>query len=772
MVHFFRAWPTAPPSAPRRGAPRRRERIVDAARDADRRRRLPRARRSRRSPRRAGVATGTVYRHFPSKADLFAEVFRSRLPARGRRRPRRGRRRARSRRPDGSRPGSRRSPAARSPAAAAPRRCSPSRSTPPSRPSASSSAAPTPTHFAAILADGDRERRAARPGRRPRRPPRSSARSARRWSGRSRRPPRRRDPDVLVAELVTFCLRSVTDRRTPMPTLERPPPPPTRSATSRRRSPDLDLFAADAPLAEALEREGARLGASTASRAAGAVAGAATRMTWGRAGQRDRPCCRTHDRYGHRIDEVELDPAWHGLMRAGVERRDPRAAVARAAARRARRPRRAVSVLRSQAKAGVGCPSDDDLRRGPGAARAARARRRVGAAAHEPDLRPGAQARRREARRAVRHGDDREAGRLRRAREHDDRDPLDGGGRAPSTSSPATSGSARAPMCDVFLVLAQAAAGLSCFLLPRACPTATRKGSRSSGSRTSSATARYRRPRSSSRGACGALVGERGPRRGDDHRDGHPHAPGLRDRQRRRDARGVAEAIWHAAHRRAFGALPGRPAADGERARRPRDRVRGRDRDRAAPRARVRRGAATTRRRRSSASRPRSLKYWICKRVPGARRRGARVPRRQRLRRGVRHAAALPRRAARLDLGGLGQRACASTCCARWRASPRRCRRSWPSASRPRGADAGSTRTSRAARGARRPEATSSSAPAASVEGLALALQASLLVRHAPPAVADAFCAARLGGDGGRAYGTLPPGVDTGAIVARHTPPV
>jgi putative acyl-CoA dehydrogenase len=52
------------------------------------------------------------------------------------------------------------------------------------------------------------------------------------------------------------------------------------------------------------------------------------------------------------------------------------------------------------------------------------------------------------------------------------------------------------------------------------------------------------------------------------------------------------------------------------------------------------------------------------------------------------------------------------------------------------------------------------------VEDLALALQASLLVRNAPPAVADAFCAGRLG-DGGRAYGTLPAGVDAGAIVER-----
>ena len=52
------------------------------------------------------------------------------------------------------------------------------------------------------------------------------------------------------------------------------------------------------------------------------------------------------------------------------------------------------------------------------------------------------------------------------------------------------------------------------------------------------------------------------------------------------------------------------------------------------------------------------------------------------------------------------------------------------------------------------------------VEELAVAFQASLLVRHAPAFVADAFCAARLGG-GGRVYGTLPAGVDGAAIVAR-----
>jgi putative acyl-CoA dehydrogenase len=56
------------------------------------------------------------------------------------------------------------------------------------------------------------------------------------------------------------------------------------------------------------------------------------------------------------------------------------------------------------------------------------------------------------------------------------------------------------------------------------------------------------------------------------------------------------------------------------------------------------------------------------------------------------------------------------------------------------------------------------------VELAALCFQASLLVRHAPAAVADAFCSTRLGGSGGRAYGTLPRGIDCAAIVERHRP--
>jgi putative acyl-CoA dehydrogenase len=56
------------------------------------------------------------------------------------------------------------------------------------------------------------------------------------------------------------------------------------------------------------------------------------------------------------------------------------------------------------------------------------------------------------------------------------------------------------------------------------------------------------------------------------------------------------------------------------------------------------------------------------------------------------------------------------------------------------------------------------------VEKMALALQASLLVRYGDPAVTDAFCASRLSGDWGNAFGTLPASSDFKRIIARHRP--
>jgi len=56
------------------------------------------------------------------------------------------------------------------------------------------------------------------------------------------------------------------------------------------------------------------------------------------------------------------------------------------------------------------------------------------------------------------------------------------------------------------------------------------------------------------------------------------------------------------------------------------------------------------------------------------------------------------------------------------------------------------------------------------VERMAVVLEGSLLVRQGDPSVADAFCASRLGGDGGHSFGTLPDGLQFASIVQRHRP--
>ena len=55
-------------------------------------------------------------------------------------------------------------------------------------------------------------------------------------------------------------------------------------------------------------------------------------------------------------------------------------------------------------------------------------------------------------------------------------------------------------------------------------------------------------------------------------------------------------------------------------------------------------------------------------------------------------------------------------------------------------------------------------------ETMALTLQGAILVQHAPAAVADAFCASRLGGEWGHTYGTLPAGTAFDEIIARARP--
>jgi putative acyl-CoA dehydrogenase len=58
------------------------------------------------------------------------------------------------------------------------------------------------------------------------------------------------------------------------------------------------------------------------------------------------------------------------------------------------------------------------------------------------------------------------------------------------------------------------------------------------------------------------------------------------------------------------------------------------------------------------------------------------------------------------------------------------------------------------------------------VERMCQVFAGSLLVRNAPHAVADAYCASRLAGDWGTTFGTLPAGTDTAAIIKRAAPKV
>ena len=103
------------------------------------------------------------------------------------------------------------------------------------------------------------------------------------------------------------------------------------------------------------------------------MAGSVEALEHGRRAERNVPILRTHDRYGNRIDEVELDPSWHWLLRGAVEReihslpwREPKPG-------RPRGPGRAVHAVEPDRR-GRDVPGVDDLRRGAGAARRRAAR--------------------------------------------------------------------------------------------------------------------------------------------------------------------------------------------------------------------------------------------------------------------------------------------------------------------------------------------------------------------------------------------------------------
>ena len=99
-----------------------------------------------------------------------------------------------------------------------------------------------------------------------------------------------------------------------------PPQDPARAVLNQ--PPPLqppNLFEVDVALQEALEREGGDWGLDRV-RETGAVAGSAEAREHARRAERNVPVLHTHDRFGNRIDAVELDPSWHWLLRGAIER--------------------------------------------------------------------------------------------------------------------------------------------------------------------------------------------------------------------------------------------------------------------------------------------------------------------------------------------------------------------------------------------------------------------------------------------------------------------
>jgi putative acyl-CoA dehydrogenase len=233
-----------------------------------------------------------------------------------------------------------------------------------------------------------------------------------------------------------------------------------------------NLFTGDTPLREAIAREGASWVAEQAHEF-GDLLGRAETLRLGELANRYPPVLRTHDRFGHRIDEVEFHPAYHELMQLGISwqnhslpwtsERDS-AHVARAA----------LTMLRHQVDEGHGCPLSmtysvvPSLRLQPELA--AEWEPRLFSTEYDPRCLPAEQ------KRGVLFGmamTERQGGsdvraNTTRAKAISKRGP----GEAYELTGHKWFCSA--PMCDAFLVLAQTDAGLSCFLLPRWRPDGTR----------------------------------------------------------------------------------------------------------------------------------------------------------------------------------------------------------------------------------------------------------------------------------------------------------
>jgi putative acyl-CoA dehydrogenase len=229
----------------------------------------------------------------------------------------------------------------------------------------------------------------------------------------------------------------------------------------------------DPALLAAVQREGAG-GSLGELRELGRLAGSAATREQARLANEHPPVLRSHDRYGHRIDEVEFHPAWHALMNTAVSHGLHAAPWAGTQAG-GHVARAAKFYVWSQAEAGHGCPVSmtyaavPALRHAPDLA--SRFEPQLTACAYDPGLRPP---QRKSGLLAGMAMTEKQGGSDVRANTT----------RAEPAADPGThlltghKWFCSAPMSDMFLTLAQGPGGLTCFLLPRVLPDGARNALR------------------------------------------------------------------------------------------------------------------------------------------------------------------------------------------------------------------------------------------------------------------------------------------------------
>ena len=533
-----------------------------------------------------------------------------------------------------------------------------------------------------------------------------------------------------------------------------------------------DVFSSDRALVEAVERHGAAHNVGDLA-AIGRRAGDPEWIERGRQANSVVPTLRTHDRYGHRLDVVQYHPAYHDLMKAAVE------AGLHAApwvdTRPAPHVTRAAGVITwYQVDAGHTCPISMTYSSVP-------------ALGHEPelasDLVPRLTARDYDgSNRPINEKTGITAGMAMTEKQ--------GGSdvRANSTvarANPAPIGVAgreflitghkwfcSAPMSDGFLTLAVAPGGLSCFWMPRWRPDGTRNAVRIQRLKDKLGDRSNASSEIEMLDAWAVMVGDEGR--------------GVRTiiemvNHTRLDCtlgsaaimrQGTAQAIWHAAHRQAFGrTLVEQPlmsnvladlAVESE-----------------AATVAAMRAAATF----DAADDPAEallarlvlpiVKYWTCKRAT------THAAEAMECLGGVGYVEEtdLPRLFRQSPVNGIWEGSGNVMCLDVLRAmmtSPESIEAYWAEVDLGSGSD---RRLDDAAERLRKELADFDDIEVRArriVEALALLLQGSLLVRHSPSAVADAFVASRLDPDRSArsAFGTLPAGTDLDAIIERHRPSV